>query len=151
QRYGSLALSPQAGVTKLGTDILFDQGDDSLKPGAAEVLQKLADTLNSEDGQELKLLIVGHTDDQPVARKPARDRFRDNFDLSTARARRVAETLQQMGVASHRIGVAGYGANQPVAPNSSDEDRRKNRRVEIFVMAQEVPVVGWTESTPQLY
>ncbi len=151
QRYGSLAFAPGGGVSKLETDILFDEGDDTLKPGAAEALRNLATMLNSDDGRELKVLLVGHTDDQSVARKPARDRFADNFDLSTARARRVGDSLQKMGVAPERIGVAGYGPNQPVAPNTSDEDRRKNRRVEIFVMAQEVPVVGWTESTPHLY
>jgi outer membrane protein OmpA-like peptidoglycan-associated protein len=151
KRYGNLAFAPGDGVSKLDTDILFDEGDDALKPGAAEVLRGLATTLNSEDGQELKVLLVGHTDSQAVARKPARDRFQDNFDLSTSRARRVGDTLQKMGVAPERIGIAGYGDNQPVAPNTSDENRRKNRRVEIFVMAQEVPVVGWTESTPSLY
>lgn len=151
KRYGSLAFAPGDGVSKLDTDILFDEGDDTLKPGAREVLRDLATTLNSEDGEELKVLLVGHTDSQKVARKPARDRFDDNLHLSTARARRVGNMLQQFGVASERIGIAGYGPHQPVAPNTSAEDRQKNRRVEIFVMAQEVPVVGWTESTPGLY
>lgn len=151
QRYGSLAFAPGGGVSKLDTDILFDEGDDALKPGATKVLRDLATMVNSEDGDGLKILLVGHTDNQKVSKKPARDRFDDNFALSTARARRVGDTLQDFGVAPDRIGIAGYGPHQPVAPNTSPEDRRKNRRVEIFVMAQEVPVVGWTESTPGLY
>ncbi len=151
KRYGSLAFAPGGGVSKLDTDILFDEGDDLLKPGAAEVLRNLVTMLNSEDGEDLKVLLVGHTDSQKVTRKPARDRFDDNLHLSTARARRVGDKLEQLGLANERIGIAGYGAHQPVAPNTSEEDRRKNRRVEIFVMAQEVPVVGWTESTPSLY
>jgi len=151
KRYGSLAFAPGGGVSKLDTDILFDEGDDALKPGATQVLRDLVTMLDSEDGNELKLLLVGHTDSQKVARKPARDRFEDNLHLSTARARRVGDALQRLGVAAERIGIAGYGAHQPVAPNTSVDDRRKNRRVEIFVMAQEVPVVGWTESTPSLY
>ena len=151
KRYGNLAFAPGGGVSKLDTDILFGEGDDELKPGAKGVLQELASLLNSDDGEGLKVLLVGHTDDQKVSRKPARDRFENNFDLSTARARRVGDTLQQMGVSADRIGIAGYGPHQPIAPNTSEEDRRKNRRVEIFVMAQEVPVVGWTESTPSLY
>ncbi len=151
KRYGNLAFAPGGGVSKFDTDILFDEGDDALKPGAAEALQKLANLLNSDDGRDLKVLLVGHTDDQLIGRKPARERFGDNFALSTARAHQVSDALQKLGVASERIGVAGYGPNQPIAPNTSDEDRRKNRRVEIFVMAQEVPVVGWTESTPNLY
>ena len=47
--------------------------------------------------------------------------------------------------------MAGFGSHQPLAPNVSAADRRKNRRVEIFVMAPEVPIVGWTETTPTLY
>jgi chemotaxis protein MotB len=151
KRYGSLAFAPGGGATKLDTDILFDEGDDALKPGANEVLRDLVTMLKSEDGEDLKVLLVGHTDSQQVAGRPARDRFEDNFDLSTARAHRVGDAIQRLGLAAERIGIAGYGPHQPVAPNTSPEDRRKNRRVEIFVMAQEVPVVGWTESTPNLY
>ena len=151
KRYGNLAFASGAGVSKLDTDILFDEGDDALKPGAGQVLRNLAALLDSKDGQDLKVLLVGHTDSQKVARKPARDRFDDNFHLSTARARRVAEALRKLGIEDERIGIAGYADHQPVAPNTSEEDRRKNRRVEVFVMAQEVPVVGWTESTPNLY
>lgn len=151
ERYGNAAFAPAAGVSKLGTDILFDEGQDQLKPGAEGVLRELAKTLNSPDGDGLKVLLVGHTDDRQIARKPARDLFSDNFDLSVSRANQVARVLQQFGLASQRIGIAGYGANQPIAPNTSPEERQKNRRVEIFLMAQETPVIGWTESTPTLY
>jgi len=151
ERYGNLAFGPGRGVSKLGVDILFGQGEDQLKPGAADALREVAAMLESEDGVNLKVLVVGHTDDQQVAKKPGRERFTDNFGLSAARAHRVADALQQFGVASERIGIAGYGPHQPVAPNATEEDRRKNRRVEIFIMAQEVPVIGWTESTLGLY
>ena len=50
-----------------------------------------------------------------------------------------------------RLGVAGFGAHEPVASNVSTNDRQKNRRVEIFVMAPETPVVGWTDTMPKLY
>jgi len=96
-------------------------------------------------------LIVGHADDRQIAKKPVRDLFSDNFHLSLCRANQVARVLQQSGLDSRRIGVAGYGPNQPIAPNTTPEGRQKNRRVEIFLMAQEVPVIGWTESIPALY
>jgi flagellar motor protein MotB len=47
--------------------------------------------------------------------------------------------------------VIGAGPHQPIAPNTSEENRRKNRRVELFVTAPEVPVIGWTETVPSLY
>ena len=151
ERYGSAASATGSGVSKLGTDILFDEGQDQLKPGAEPTLRELAEALNSDEGDGLKILIVGHTDDRQIARRPARDLFSDNFHLSLCRANQVARVLQQSGLDSRRIGVAGYGPNQPIAPNTTPEGRQKNRRVEIFLMAQEVPVIGWTESIPALY
>ena len=63
----------------------------------------------------------------------------------------VRDALRRLGLEPERMGVAGFGPHQPVAPNLTGEDRQKNRRVELFVMAPEVPVIGWTETTPNLY
>ena len=63
----------------------------------------------------------------------------------------MAEYLRQQGLEESRLGVAGFGAHEPVASNVTAHDRQKNRRVEIFVMPADVPVVGWTDSTPRLY
>jgi len=80
-----------------------------------------------------------------------REKYPSNFHLSTARANAVANLLQEKGVAPQRVGVAGFGGHQPIAPNATPRDRRKNRRVEVFVMAPGVPVVGWTETIPSVY
>ena len=58
--------------------------------------------------------------------------------------------LRSQGLSDQRIGVAGFGAHEPVAANDSAVQRQKNRRVEIFVMPRDVPVVGWSDSTPEL-
>jgi chemotaxis protein MotB len=63
----------------------------------------------------------------------------------------VADLLQQAGLPEQRLGVAGLASHEPVAPNATEKDRQKNRRVEIFVMASDVPVVGWTDTMPTLY
>jgi chemotaxis protein MotB len=99
----------------------------------------------------LKLMVVGHTDGLKIARREVRDRFSDNFHLSTARALAVAEYLKQTGVPDARIGVSGFGGNQPIASNNTAEERRRNRRVEIFVLPPEATVVGWTETSTSLY
>ena len=151
RRWPALQFDPATGISKLDTDILFDTGKAELKPGAEELLGELAGVLGAPEARDLKILVAGHTDDRQIARKPARDKYRSNFDLSADRALAVCERLRAIGLGEERIAMAGFGSHQPLAPNVSDADRRKNRRVEIFVMAPEVPIVGWTETTPTLY
>jgi len=94
---------------------------------------------------------VGHTDDRLIAKKPVREKYADNFRLSTARAHVVGDALRSLGLEHERMIVMGAGPHQPVAPNTAEDDRRKNRRVELFVLGPDVPVIGWTETTPSLY
>jgi chemotaxis protein MotB len=151
QRYPSLKFDPKTGVAKLDTDILFDFGTAGLKPEAERVLAELVQVMKLPEAQDLKLMAVGHTDDKQLAKKPARDNYRSNFELSTGRALAVSETLVKLGLPEERMGVAGFGAHQPIAPNMSPTDRQKNRRVELFVLAPQVPVIGWTETMTSLY
>ena len=151
QRYPELRFDPNTGVSKLETDILFDDGRAELKPGAEEVLRELAQLLASPDAADLKVLVVGHTDDRLIGTKPVRDKYPNNFYLSAHRALTVCDVLRSQGLDAGRIGLAGFGSHQPVAPNMTEDDRRKNRRAELFVMAPDVPLIGWTETTPTLY
>jgi chemotaxis protein MotB len=151
RRCPSLQFDPQTGVSKLDTDILFDSGTEQLRPDGERVLGELVQLMRSSEAKGLKLLIVGHTDDRQISGRPERERYPNNFHLSAGRALAVADQLHRLGLPEERIGVAGFGPTQPVAPNLTAKERQKNRRVEIFVMAPEVPVIGWTESTPSLY
>ncbi len=151
RRYPSLRFDPYTGVSKLDTDILFDDGQAELKPGAEEVLTSLARMLASPEAGDLKILVVGHADDRLIGAKPVREKYPNNFYLSAHRALVVSDELRRLGVEPERVGVAGFGSHQPVAPNMTEDDRRKNRRVELFVMAPDAPLIGWTETTPTLY
>jgi len=151
KRHPSLQFDPQTGVAKLDTDLVFDSGNAELKPQAEQVLADLADVLQSPEGQEMKVMIVGHTDSLKIAGKEARQKFGDNWNLSTARALSVANYLRRSGLAEQRMGVAVYGGQQPVAPNATAADRRRNRRVEIFIVPTDTTIVGWTETSPSLY
>ena len=151
KRSNYLHFKPDSGIAKLDTDILFDSGSQELKPDAARFLKELAAELTTRDAKPLRIVVVGHTDGESIAKKAARNQFKSNFHLSAARALSVADALRGFGVPPERIAVSGYGPFQPVAPNVSPVDRRKNRRVEIFVMAPEIPVVGCTETMPGLY
>ena len=151
RRCAHFRFQPGSGVAKLDTDILFDSGTEALAPDAERFLKELAVELTTTEAKPLRVVVVGHTDGEAIAKKAGRDRFKSNFDLSAARALAVARALQAHGVPSDRIAVSGYGPFQPVAPNLSAADRRKNRRVEIFVVAPEVPLVGCAETMPGLY
>jgi chemotaxis protein MotB len=152
RRYPSLRFDPATGIAKLDTDILFDSGEIELKPGARELAGELVRALKSPEADDLKVMIVGHTDDNyPSMKNPARGNQANDFPLSAARALAVADLMRQAGLPEQRLGVAGMGSHEPVAAHDSAQDRQKNRRVEIFVMASDVPVVGWTDSLPTLY
>ena len=151
RRHPALHYDPETGLSKLDTDILFDSGDAELKPGAERMLSDFARVLRAPEADGLKIMVVGHTDSQGVGKKPVREKFNDNFQISAARAVAVADRLKKEGVSEQRIGVAGLGASQPIASNATPQERLKNRRVEIFVVHPETPVVGWTDSTPSVY
>lgn len=151
QRYPSLQFDPETGISKLDTDILFDSGEAVLKPGAGQLLDELVRVLKSPAAGDLKLMVAGHTDNQMIVGRDTRERYPNNFHLSTARALAVADRMKRAGLPEQRLGVAGFGPYQPVASNATAQERQKNRRVEIFVMASDVPVVGWSDSTPSVY
>jgi chemotaxis protein MotB len=117
-------------VLQIVTDqVLFDTGKADLRPEGRAVLDGLAEALKQVPN---KLAVEGHTDDQPISGFP----FSSNWELSTYRATSVLRYLvEQKGLDGKRISAAGYGQEQPLVPNDSPEDRAKNRRVEIVVLA----------------
>jgi chemotaxis protein MotB len=151
QRYPNLNYDPQTGISKLDTDILFDEGEATLKPESEKMLREFARLFQAPDARELKVMVVGHTDNQQVAKKPLREIYPTNWHLSTARSLAVADFLRRNGMPEQNMGVAGFGQHQPLTANSTAMDRHRNRRVEIFVTGPETPIVGWTETIPSLY
>jgi chemotaxis protein MotB len=145
QRWPALQFDPASGGARLHTDVLFETGEARLKPEARETLDQFAALLKSPEGRELRVLLVGHTDDRPVTRPATRQRYPDNWHLSAARALAVADYLQQAGVREEQIGVIGYGRHQPLVANRGPAERQRNRRVELFVFGPETPVVGWSD------
>ena len=147
RQYPNLNFDPETGVSKCDMDVLFDSGQAELKPAARTMLTELAQVLQLAEAKDLKIMVVGHTDSQRIVGQATREKFSNNFHLSTARALAVADLLRGQGLPDQRIGVAGFGAQESLAANDSATQRHKNRRVEIFVMPRDVPVVGWSDST----
>jgi chemotaxis protein MotB len=121
---------------RLNDTVLFDSGSATIKPEGRELLLKMAKDIQS--GAYRRIQVRGHTDSDRVVKADTKERFpHGNLELSAARAVAVAALLtEEAGVPSQKVEVAGYGPNEPVAPNDGPENKRKNRRVEIFVLEE---------------
>ncbi|GAA5175209.1 OmpA family protein [Niveibacterium umoris] len=113
----------------------FDTGKATLTAASAATLKELGKVL--QDNPTLKLDIIGHTDDVGGADA--------NQQLSEARASAVAMALAtQQGIDMGRLNASGRGMTQPVAPNTTDAGRAKNRRVEIVARSATAASPGGT-------
>lgn len=120
------------------SDVLFDTGKYSLKPGAREKLAKVAGILLSYPG--LNIEVGGYTDNV------GGDSM--NQTLSENRASSVRDYLVQQGVASGAVSSKGFGNTMPVASNDNSAGRQQNRRVELLVSGEAIgsPVNATTGS-----
>ena len=108
---------------------LFRSGSARVSPEFSPTLLEVGRALEQVPG---RVLIVGHTDDQPVHSL----QFADNFDLSRARAVAVAEVLKPTLRNFGRVSWQGVGATEPRYPMDTAENRARNRRVEIIQLSQ---------------
>lgn len=143
RKYPQFEFDPATGVSKFNTDLLFALGSDEINPQVVPVLEEFSRIMNNADAQHLRVLIVGHTDDKPISKAGTKVRHPTNWHLSTDRANSVVLALKKCGIHEKRMEAAGCSMFQPVAPNTNDEARRQNRRVEIFVLAPDAAIAGW--------
>ncbi len=109
--------------------ILFDSGKADIKTEARPILSKIASILKVYDNNIIK--IEGHTDNVPIS---SNIKYKSNMELSTARACSVWEYMtEEKGLDPKTIESAGRSEFDPVADNSTEEGRKKNRRVEFKI------------------
>lgn len=113
-------------------EVLFDTGQAELKDNSKNTLQKLAEILRQHNKN---IRIEGHTDNVPIRNS----RFRSNWELSAARAISVVRFFTEELPEGQRFDskifeVAGYGEHRPIAPNDSEQNRQKNRRIEVTII-----------------
>jgi flagellar motor protein MotB len=150
QREG-MEFDDQTGASKLDTDVLFDRGKAEIRSDAYPLLDEFAELLKSPAARELRVMVVGHSDNPQVAKRETRELFSDNWHLANARALAVAEYLQSRGVRQEQLGMTTFGKHPSSASNRSAAERQRNHRVEIFVTGPHTPIVGWTETASDLY
>lgn len=115
-------------LISLASGYLFGSGEDQLKPAGVETMKQVGGIL--KDFPEYKVAVDGHTDNRPI-RSGLKQKFPTNKELSEARAANAAQALMSGGLGA--VTTHGYADTQPVAPNTTDAGRAKNRRVEVRV------------------
>jgi chemotaxis protein MotB len=128
----SMTIVARGLVISLSAAKFFASGEDQITASQLPVLDAVIKTMETLPNS---FQIDGFTDSVPIVN----GRFRDNWDLSAARASSVLRyTLSHASIGPEHLAIAGYGPYHPVGQNSSEEGRALNRRVEIVVRPQEV-------------
>ena len=115
------------------SEVLFSAGSADLNDGGKAEMLKVAEAL-IQIGREIPddiawvLRVDGHTDTVPLS---GTGRFRDNWELSQARALSVVKFFIENGIPADKLVAAGFGEFQPLEEGDSDEARSKNRRIEL--------------------
>ncbi|CAN7273798.1 peptidoglycan -binding protein [Phyllobacterium sp. LjRoot231] len=115
------------------SEVLFPSGTAILNPAGSEEMKKLAAALidlqkEIPDDINWVLRVDGHTDDVALS---GTGQFKDNWELSSARAISVVKFLIANGVPANRLVAAGFGEFQPLEPGDAPEVRARNRRIEL--------------------
>jgi chemotaxis protein MotB len=109
----------------------FDSGSSEVKESAYPLLAKVAESLTRYSNP---IRVEGNTDNVPIRSRV----FKSNWELSTARATNIVHYLiENYGFQPRKISAVGYGEYRPMAGNDAEEGRRKNRRVDIVLLAKE--------------
>ena len=113
----------------LAEQLLFGSGSVEVDSKGVTALQQLAKAL--KDQKDIHIMVEGHTDNVPISKKSAY--MQDNWDLSVMRATSITKILTKGGVSPNQITASGKGEFSPLAPNTSPENKQKNRRTEIII------------------
>ncbi|MFP4167842.1 MAG: flagellar motor protein MotB [Desulfonatronovibrionaceae bacterium] len=109
-------------------NVLFASGEVELTEEGRNVLQDLEDFFIRHSDQQIN--IQGYTDDVPPA---SGSRFKDNWEISSLRAINVLRFFLERGLEPERLTATGFADMRPLVPNNTEENRARNRRVEIVL------------------
>ena len=116
-------------MISISDKMLFNTGSYRISNKANNILQKLADVINSEES--IDVMVEGHTDSRSINT----EKIKDNWDLSVLRATSVVRKLQhKYNVDPAKLIASGRSSYQPLVENDTRENRSKNRRTRIILM-----------------
>ena len=119
-------------------DVLFGEGSIDLKSLGQSVLDRIAQMLSQND---YMISVEGHTDNVPIHTA----QFPSNWELSTGRASAVTRYFIQKGISVERLRAIGYADTRPIADNTTEEGRARNRRVSLVL---NIDQTGESPATP---
>lgn len=126
----------------LASGELFGVGRVTMTTAGASLVKRIGVALRKFRPESIE--VAGHTDSIPVKYNPKRP-FKDNAELSQARAENASRALIKGGLGADRVRAIGYADSKPVATNDTEEGRTKNRRVEIIVTQSSQPIASSDE------
>ena len=115
-------------VIKLPSEILFASGKADLSKAGKTALQEVLNILLEFKDRQFQ--VAGHTDDRRIRSR----KFKNNWQLSSARALSVLQFMVTAGFEPTSLGAIGFGQHRPVAGNDTEEGRALNRRIEIILV-----------------
>jgi len=124
----SLDEAQEGFVIELPASLLFKSGTATIENEDALLFLKRVALIIEELPKTMQVSVQGHTDNQGPG---TRSLFKDNWELSSARAISVLQELLLDGVDPARISASGYAEFKPIATNATESGREKNRRVEL--------------------
>jgi flagellar motor protein MotB len=131
----------------LASGELFGKGRVTMTTGGASLVKRIGVALRKFRPESVE--VAGHTDSIPVKYDPRRP-FKDNAELSRARAENASRALIKGGLGPDRVRAIGYADSHPIATNDTEEGRSKNRRVEIIVTQSSQPIATVGEKDGQM-
>jgi chemotaxis protein MotB len=140
QRGNKLTLTLAAGE-------LFPAGDATVTLGGTSLLERVGVVLHGFRYQSIE--VAGHTDNTPL-RNDHRRSFRDNLDLSRARAEHAIQVLVNGGLEADRAKAVGHADTRPIATNDTEKGRSKNRRMEIVITQWQESANNLSDGKPQV-
>lgn len=128
QEFKNVQISEEKITIILPSPVLFDSGKADLRQETKKTLHDIAETIRSMPN---RIVVEGYTDDRTINTKE----FANNWELSSARATSVIKYfIENENLDPKRLSAFGYGEFRPKAPNDTEENRAKNRRIEINIM-----------------
>lgn len=116
---------------ELASSQIFASGSANLVESSLGTLEKLGELLSESNR---RIIIEGHTDNEPIKT----ERYPSNWELSAARATKIVRYLiARHKIPSSRLTAVAYADQKPLVPNTSEENRARNRRIEIMIVTDD--------------